>query len=234
MKSIALMYHDACAEGDFDASGFTGTGTAIYKMEIGDMRRHFAAIDAVWQDKPANIYNFRDGSASSESPLFITFDDGGVSSATHIADMLDNLGWVGHFFVTASLIDSPGFLSTAQLRELDQRGHIVGSHSWSHPTRMSYCSNAELKEEWTRSIDRLEEILGKPVSVASVPFGILQDQIRDGDTATLKVMYNVAKVIAGRLAAINDKLSEIRNGAVEVRSEELRDFQKKLFSDWTF
>jgi CRP-like cAMP-binding protein len=72
------------------------------------------------------------------------------------------------------------------------------------------------------------------VKVASVSFEILHDQIRRGDTAALKVMYNVAKIIAGRLTAINDKVSEIRNGRVEVRSEELLAFQKKLFSDWTF
>lgn len=72
------------------------------------------------------------------------------------------------------------------------------------------------------------------VTVAAIPFDALRMQIRDGDTATLKVMFNVAKIIAGRLETINDKLSEIETRTDERQSQELRAFQKKLFSDWSF
>jgi CRP/FNR family cyclic AMP-dependent transcriptional regulator len=73
------------------------------------------------------------------------------------------------------------------------------------------------------------------VKVAAIPFEDVHMQIRDGDTATLKVMFNVATIIAHRLEAINDKLLEIatttQNG---IQSQELRNFQKKLFSEWSF
>jgi CRP/FNR family cyclic AMP-dependent transcriptional regulator len=73
------------------------------------------------------------------------------------------------------------------------------------------------------------------VKVAVIPFDVVHMQIRDGDTATLKVMFNVATIIANRLEAINDKLLEIatttKNG---VQSQELLNFQKKLFSEWSF
>jgi CRP/FNR family cyclic AMP-dependent transcriptional regulator len=73
------------------------------------------------------------------------------------------------------------------------------------------------------------------VKVALIPFDAVHMQIRDGDTATLKVMFNVATIIAHRLETINNKLLEIatttKNG---VQSQELRNFQKKLFSEWSF
>jgi CRP/FNR family cyclic AMP-dependent transcriptional regulator len=73
------------------------------------------------------------------------------------------------------------------------------------------------------------------VTVAVIPFDAVHMQIRDGDTATLKVMFNVATIIANRLEAINNKLLEIatttKNG---VQSQELLKFQKKLFSEWSF
>jgi CRP-like cAMP-binding protein len=72
------------------------------------------------------------------------------------------------------------------------------------------------------------------VKAAAVPFEAVRMQIRDGDTATLKVMFNVAQIVAHRLEAINDKLSEIGTRTDEVQSQELRQFQRKLFSDWSF
>jgi len=85
--------------------------------------------------------------------------------------MLDEFGWKAHFFVTSGRVDTAGFLSGGQIRELRRRGHVVGSHSHSHPTRMAHCSDAELDNEWQRSVECLSGILGEPVRVASVPGG---------------------------------------------------------------
>jgi CRP-like cAMP-binding protein len=71
------------------------------------------------------------------------------------------------------------------------------------------------------------------VKAWALPFETVRERIRDSDAATLKVMFNVARILAARLSATVDKLAEIESG-IEVRSEDLRDFRKKLFSDWTF
>src|SRR5207248_3252401 len=57
------------------------------------------------------------------------------------------------------------------LRELARRGHVVGSHSRSHPLRMGHCSWPQLVDEWTRSRSVLSDILGADVRIASVPGG---------------------------------------------------------------
>ena len=49
-----------------------------------------------------------------------------------------SFGWRGHFFITTGRIGSAGFVNEAQIRDLRRRGHVIGSHSSTHPTRMSY------------------------------------------------------------------------------------------------
>ena len=85
--------------------------------------------------------------------------------------MLEARGWRGHFFVTTGRVGAPTFLSPEQVRELNERGHVVGSHSETHPPRMSHCSPEELLGEWRRSVAFLSEPLGEEVVTASVPGG---------------------------------------------------------------
>ena len=74
-----------------------------------------------------------------------TFDDGGVSYYTVVADRLEAQGWRGHCFVSTDFIGQRGFLTAAQIRELDARGHVIGSHSASHPARFSTLTAASMR-----------------------------------------------------------------------------------------
>lgn len=182
MKTVTLLYHDAVEENNFDGSGFLGQVASIYKLDVYDMERHFEAIRASRNDKPENIYSFL-RNTSHPRPLFLTFDDGGISAYTHIATLLAKFGWVGHFFVTAGCIDTPTFVNSKQIQELRKKGHVIGSHSWSHPARMSRCSWTDLEYEWTQSITRLSDILGEQVSVASVPGGYFSSNVAKAASA---------------------------------------------------
>jgi len=110
-------------------------------------------------------------------PWLLTFDDGGISAALCISKLLDKFGWVGHFFVVPSYTNTPGFLSAEQILELRRKGHIIGSHSWSHPARMDSLRWDELLSEWKKSVDGLTSILGEPVDVASVPGGWFSERV---------------------------------------------------------
>ena len=120
---------------------------------------------------------------SEGRPVLLTFDDGGVSFHHPIADLLESRGWRGHFFITTDRIGTPGFLTEAQLRELDRRGHIIGSHSCSHPTRMAALNRADLDREWRQSIARLSAVLGDAVKVASVPGGYYSRDVAESAAA---------------------------------------------------
>jgi peptidoglycan/xylan/chitin deacetylase (PgdA/CDA1 family) len=149
------MYHDVVEDGNYSASGFSGPGADRYKLDRVEFERHLRAIHE----------------AIGKQAVLLTFDDGGVSAHERIAGMLEEFGWRGHFLVTTDWISRPGFLNADQIRELDRRGHVVGSHSASHPVRMSQIPWDRMVSEWCDSRECLAKIVGHPVEFASVPGG---------------------------------------------------------------
>lgn len=69
-------------------------------------------------------------------------------------------------------------------------------------------------------------------TVLELPFARLRARIDAGDPAHLRVIFNIATVIADRLAKTVHMLSEV--GRDTPHAEELADFKRKLFSEWTF
>jgi peptidoglycan/xylan/chitin deacetylase (PgdA/CDA1 family) len=176
MQARAIMYHDVVEGGDFESSGFGGEGAHVYKLRREDFERHLDAIAGAGArvgtvDRPEG------------GPVLLTFDDGGESSHHPIADLLESHGWHGHFFITTDRIGTAGFLSEGQLRELRGRGHTIGSHSRSHPTRMAVLSRAELDREWRESTARLGGVLGEAVKTASVPGGYYAREVGESAAA---------------------------------------------------
>lgn len=168
MRTTALLYHDIVPQYRYETSGFQGADADIYKLELQEFRRHMRIVSQSGL-RPGAVTAA--GLAEDDHRLLLTFDDGGVSAMEHTAGILDEYGWPGHFFVTTGRIGTPGFLDAAQVRALHGGGHVIGSHSDTHPLRMAACSPAQLDGEWRTSIRRLEDILGAPVIAASIPCG---------------------------------------------------------------
>lgn len=121
----------------------------------------------------------------------LTFDDGGVSAIEQTAPLLEAAGWRGHFFITTGKIGEPGFLDPSQIRQLHQRGHVIGSHSVSHPPRMSHCTTEQLHQEWRQSIQQLSDIVGCPVTTASVPGGFYAPRVAEtAAEAGIKILFH--------------------------------------------
>jgi peptidoglycan/xylan/chitin deacetylase (PgdA/CDA1 family) len=173
---IALLYHDVVETGQADTSGLPGPGAARYKLSPTVFAEHLAALADSLSAPPILAADLAADRASKR--VLITFDDGGVSAA-EIAKMLEEHGWRGHFLVTAKYVGTPTFLSAEQIRALHRAGHVIGSHSYSHPARMSYCSWDELVSEWSQSCTILADILGERVTVASVPGGFYSRQVAE-------------------------------------------------------
>lgn len=165
-RASVLMYHDVVENPHHDASGFAGVAAASYKVEVELFERHLDAIE-----RRANSSAGRLAEPPGEERWLLTFDDGGVSAATQIAHRLEARRWRGVFFITTDRVGTPGFLTVAQIRDLAARGHVIGSHSCSHPRRMSSCSREEVRAEWHVSARVLAEMLGVPITHASVPNG---------------------------------------------------------------
>ncbi|WP_199099436.1 polysaccharide deacetylase family protein [Dyella sp. ASV21] len=172
MSMPVLMYHDVVDAGMPDQSGFPGAAAAHYKLDTAHFTAHLHALASSGLHFPSVLAQ----EASADRTCLLTFDDGG-ESATRVATLLDRHGMRGHFFITTQRIGTAGFASAAELLALHRAGHVVGSHSHTHPADISSLDHAALAAQWVESRDRLEQILGEPVQVASVPGGFYTHRV---------------------------------------------------------
>jgi peptidoglycan/xylan/chitin deacetylase (PgdA/CDA1 family) len=107
---------------------------------------------------------------TNQNNLSITFDDGGVSNLKS-AELLEKKGYKGVFFVVTELIGSKGFLIKNDIRDLSNRGHVIGSHSHTHPNVFKSLSSKDMFYEWKTSKNILEDLLGKEIKTCSIPGG---------------------------------------------------------------
>jgi peptidoglycan/xylan/chitin deacetylase (PgdA/CDA1 family) len=196
LKVAALLYHDVVDDGHHDESGFPGAAAGRYKLRTEDFERHLEALARGAEGPPAVVDDPQAGRHAV--PWLLTFDDGG-SSALGIGEQLAKRGWLGHFFVTVDYIGTAGFLTPDAIRLLSALGHVIGSHSCSHPERMSRCTREELLYEWGRSREVLSEILDRPVTVASVPAGHYGKNVaRAAAAAGIKTLFTSEPVLKTR------------------------------------
>jgi len=176
MRLISLMYHDVVEENQKSESGFSAGSNSPYDLNRMEFFDHLEMIRHGRKDNPIlvdseNFFN------PAQSPWALTFDDGGISAYTVIAEELKKIGMLSHFFITTGKIGHPFFVNEYQIKKLREMGHIIGSHSHSHPERMSKCSWNELLDEWGTSVRILSDILSEKVTTASVPGGFYSKKV---------------------------------------------------------
>lgn len=178
MAIASLMYHDVVAPGADDESGFPGPSAASYKFTWSDYEAQVERLAATGLRFP------RVDSADAAAPdcCLLTFDDGGASALAS-ARVLERHGMVGHFLITGAMVDRPGFVTAADVRSLAAAGHVVGSHSHTHPPDISRLPAEQLAAEWRDSVARLADIVDAPVTVASIPGGFYSRAVADAALA---------------------------------------------------
>lgn len=231
MQAVSLLFHDVFVR-DTSESGFNSSAANRYKLSLAEFEAQISGLSHASAQRrstdPAELW--RDATDGC-----LTFDDGGVSFYTIVADKLDARGLRAYCFVTTDYIGRRGFLDAAQIRELDARGHVIGTHSASHPVRFSALSRAEMCHEWIESRQRLEDVLGHTVTVGSVPGGYFSRDVgRAAAASGLCLLFNSEPVrtaraidgcvIAGRFTiragAPSDCASRLIGAAPWARSKE--------------
>lgn len=160
------MYHDIVTIQD-KISGFQNNSAFQYKIEEAAFDEQVRAL----QGKDVSF----------------TFDDGGLSFITKAAPILEKYGFKGVFFISTKFIGTPGFLSVEQVKELAKRGHLVGSHSHSHPEIFTKLSKEDINKEWKTSFEILNSMLGDVELMLSIPNGyasriVIEEAIKCGYT----------------------------------------------------
>lgn len=61
------------------------------------------------------------------------------------------------------------WLDSEHLRDLDTKGHVIGLHSFSHPTKLSSLTVERQREEYSKNFTHLKDVLGKSPTSMSHP-----------------------------------------------------------------
>jgi peptidoglycan/xylan/chitin deacetylase (PgdA/CDA1 family) len=161
---------------------------AIFRRQLLWAREHFNLIDfATFKRLWSNPDLFRSG--DPRPPVLLTFDDGLVTNYEVAAPLLEEIGTRGVFFIVPRFSECGGEearrfyldqmhgatdepwqpMTPTQLRDLADRGHTIGAHTWSHQ-RLSAIPKAEYVREILGCADLIESWIGRPVEAFAWTF----------------------------------------------------------------
>ena len=163
---------------------------------------------------PDQLYAYlTTGAPLPPKPIMLTFDDGDLDQYEVAAPELEKHGFKGAFFIMTVAIGRHGkqpYMDKAQIKDLSDRGHTIGAHTWDHHSVKKYQGD-DWKIQLEEPKTKLEGILGKPVRYFAYPFGLwnkdaLPELQKRGYVAAFTLatgrdeempLYTVRRIIAG-------------------------------------
>jgi peptidoglycan/xylan/chitin deacetylase (PgdA/CDA1 family) len=126
-----------------------------------------------------------------DTVVSLTFDDGDADNFA-IRSVLAQNQLQATWYIVSGFIDTPGYMTEAQLRELYQAGHEIGGHSLNH-TKLTEVRGAKLRGEVCQ--DRLNLLaLGFRAASFAYPYGHYDGEAQQ----TVKECgYNSARIVTG-------------------------------------
>ncbi|GAC1318204.1 MAG: hypothetical protein NVSMB25_07320 [Thermoleophilaceae bacterium] len=116
------------------------------------------------------------GSRLPARPFLISVDDGYVDDVSVILPLLKRMHMVATFYVITRRFHESGFVTAAQVRQLEQAGMDIGAHTRTHVTLTGLDSGA-LSAEVAGSRADLEGVLGHPIYWFAYPFGAFDGRV---------------------------------------------------------
>lgn len=155
---------------------------------------------------PDQLYDYLVyGAKLPEKPIMLTFDDTKLDQYTVAIPELNKYGFKGVFFIMTVSLGKPNYMSKAQVKEISDAGHVIGSHTYDHQNVKKYKD-----EDWITQIEKptktLQEITGKEIKYFAYPFGLWN---REGIPELKKRGFSAAFILAEKRDE-NDPLFTIR------------------------
>lgn len=165
-----------------------------FREQLNVISRHFEVVNLAEIVRrsgvaPESNPDRRDA-AEGRRHLALTFDDGYTDVLEAALPSIEDVAVPVTIFVVAGAVGTDRFpwdgdrggvegrpLTPSELRQLaDRPGVEVGAHTMSHPD-LTTLSSLEVRREVTESRDRLEALIGRPVTSFSFPHGGVNRQI---------------------------------------------------------
>ena len=126
-----------------------------------------------------------------DKPVVITFDDGYENNYSNAYPILKRLKAKATIFMVGSYIDKPGYLTSAQIKEMSDSGIVsIQSHTWNH-VNLAKLPVQELDTEFQKSKEAVENITGKTVDVISYPGGFYDQTVIKHAKKFFRIAYSV-------------------------------------------
>jgi len=107
--------------------------------------------------------------------IALTFDDGPDKEITsQILAILEKENIKATFFVIGNKIKE----NIELLKKINNEGHTIGNHSYSHNNQITICSTKKLKEDLIKCNQLIEQVIGKKPLFFRPPFGITTPRYR--------------------------------------------------------
>jgi polysaccharide deacetylase family sporulation protein PdaB len=108
-----------------------------------------------------------------QKAVSLTFDAAyGNEQTIELLDTLDEYGVKATFFLCGIWVED----NTELTKEISNRGHEIGTHSYTHPD-MAKISAESIKKELTDSANLIKQTTGKDVPLFRPPFGSYNDRL---------------------------------------------------------
>ncbi len=121
---------------------------------------------------PDELYEYlTTGAPLPEKPVMLTYDDTDFEQYSVAKPEMDKYNFKGVFFIMTVSLGRPHYMSKAQVKELSDQGHTIGTHTWDHKNVKKYD-----EKDWITQVEKptrmLETLTGKPVKYFAYPFGL--------------------------------------------------------------
>lgn len=138
-----------------------------------------------------------------EKPVVLSFDDGYLSVYTEAFPVLKQEGWPATIYLQVNVLDTPGFLTTDMVKEMQASGFEVGSHTITHAD-LTKLSPARLESELVESKRELERRFASTVSTFAYPAGRFNDNVI---AATKRAGYVLAVTTRSGIGVMSEPLT---------------------------
>jgi peptidoglycan/xylan/chitin deacetylase (PgdA/CDA1 family) len=156
-------------------------------------------------------------------PVALTFDDGGLDNYTVVLPRLEARGFVATFFVITDYVGKPGQMTWDELREMQDAGMNIGSHTLRHPD-LTIVNDARLTDELAGSRAAIEAKLGIAPAALAYPAGRFNGRVTQA-ASTAGYILAVTTLYGADLEP--EEALELPRMAVSPR-ESLADFARSL------
>lgn len=159
---------------------------------------------------PDQLYAYlTTGAALPAKPFMITFDDGPLDQYEIATPILEKLGFKASYYIMTVAIGRRGktpYMDKTQIKDLADRGHNVGCHTWDHHNVKKYTAD-DWKTQLDEPTEKIAGITGKPVTDFAYPFGLWNHEA----TVELKKRnYKMAYQLAERKRDPENPLLSVR------------------------